>query len=73
MWEHLGLNTNHSGKVLHSVLILVISGVNPREGYHCTGDTELQSQLTDATIQGVAEELEEPIIAIKTRISPSFR
>lgn len=60
VWEHLGLNANHSGKVLHSVLVVVISSVNPRKRYHWTGDVELQSQLIDATIQGAAEELQKP-------------
>lgn len=60
VWEHLGLNTNHSGKVLHSVLVLVISSMNPRKRYHWTGDIKLQSQLIDATIQGLVEELQKP-------------
>lgn len=60
VWEHPGLNTNHPGKVLHSVLVVVISSMNPGKGYRWTGDVELQSQLIDATIQGVAEELQTP-------------
>lgn len=58
--EHLGLKTNHSGEVLNSVLVVVISSMNPGKGYHGTGDAELQSQLIDAAIQGVAEELQKP-------------
>lgn len=64
-WEHLGLNTNHSGKVLHSVFIPVISSVDPRKRYRCPGDLKLHSQLIDATIQGIAVELETPMKAIR--------
>lgn len=47
---HLGLNADHSGEVLQSVLELMISSMNPGKRCRCISGIELQSQLIDATV-----------------------
>lgn len=60
---HLGLNADHSGEVLQSVLELMISSMDPWKRCHCFGFcfTELQSQFIDTTIQRTTQELEKQI------------
>lgn len=58
---HLGLNADHSGEVLQPVLELVIRSMDPWKRQCCIRCIELQSQLTDATVQGTTQELERPM------------
>lgn len=58
MLGHLGLNANHSGEVLKTVLELMISSMDPWKRCHCIRTIELQTQLIDATVQGTTQELQ---------------
>lgn len=70
---HLGLNADHSGEVLQSVLELMIGSMDPWKRWCFVAGIELQSQLINATVQGATQQLERRMMCISTYTIPPYR